>query len=81
MSLESYEGVAVGVAEFGDENTGEVTHKMISLSFKLIDPPKPEEPEHDDNYDMVFLSLPMAKSMLIDLRDAIDSIVNNEDFN
>lgn len=70
MSLESYEGVAVGVSEFGDEDTGEVTHKMISLSFKLIDPPNPEEPEHDDNYDIVFLSLPMAKSMLIDLRDA-----------
>ncbi|WP_417737228.1 hypothetical protein [Rosistilla oblonga] len=53
---------------------------VIGLSFPLPEPVRPDDPNHDDNFEDVFLPVSTAKSLLVDLRDAIDSVVENKPF-
>lgn len=74
-----YDCVCVGVAMGSNTEDGELT-PMVGLSFPLPNPPHPEDPDHSDNFEDVFLSVAAAKAMLVDLRDAVDSIVEKKPF-
>ena len=74
-----YEGVGVGVAEASLQEDGP-TSPVVGLAFPIPDPPYPSEPDHPDNFEDVFISVSAAKSLLIDLKDAIDSIIEKRPF-
>ncbi len=74
-----YDIVCVGVASVSAEEGGEPV-PVIGLSFPLPEPVRPDDPNHDDNFEDVFLPVSTAKSLLVDLRDAIDSVVENKPF-
>jgi hypothetical protein len=65
-----YEVVCVGTATVND---GGKEKPVIGLSFPIANPPKPDDPEADENYEDVFISIAAAKAMLVDLRDAIEA--------
>lgn len=73
-----YESVCVGVASVSSEENG--PQQVIGLSFPLPEPLRPDDLDHDDNFEDVFIPVATAKALLIDLRDAIDSIIENKTF-
>jgi hypothetical protein len=74
-----YQEVCVGVAFVSDTEAGP-TQQVIGLSFPLPEPVRPDDLNHEDNFEDVFISVSAAKALLIDLRDAIESIVERKPF-
>ena len=76
-----YQAVGVGVASvaFSDEEDSP-TQAVVSLMFPKSVPVYPDDPEHEDNFNDVFISIPAAKTLLIDLRDAIEAATTGKPF-
>ena len=79
MNGKVYDAIGVGVATV-ESLEGEGEMDVIGLSFPLFNPPRPDEPNHDDNFEDVFMPVSAAKALLIDLRDAIESVVQRKPF-
>lgn len=74
-----YEGVCVGVASVSSSEGGP-QQQVIGLSFPLPEPVRPDDLEHEDNFEDVFIPVAAAKALLVDLRDAVESIVERKPF-
>lgn len=70
-------GVGVGVATISANGQQQ---QVVGLSFPLPEPVRPDDLDHDDNFEDVFIPVAAAKALLIDLRDAIESIVERKPF-
>lgn len=53
---------------------------VVSLAFPKENPPYPDEQENMENFDEVLLTVAAAKALIVDVRDALDSILNGTDF-
>lgn len=69
-------GIGVGVALARDPNSG-ASMKVIGLSIPK-DVQVNADPEHEDNFDTVFIPVDVAKALLIDLTDAVESITHGK---
>ena len=76
-----YEAVGVGVASVSMDENAEKGTMVVSLIFPKEVPVYPDDLEHEDNFEDVFLSIAAAKTLLIDLRDAVESAVTGKPFN
>ena len=74
-----YEVVCVGVASVSSYDGGP-QQQVIGLSFPLPEPVLPDDLDHEDNFEDVFIPVAAAKSLLVDLRDAVESIVERRPF-
>lgn len=74
-----YEWVSIGVAKLGDPDKGPLT-QCIGLGFPKEDMPNPDDECDPANYEDKFLTLAAAKSLLIDLKQAIDACVEGKPF-
>lgn len=65
-----YRELGVGVSKVTFDDGGE--QPMVSLYFWKLNA-RNDDPEDMDNYERVCITVPGAKSLLIDVRDAIDA--------
>lgn len=72
MDEQLYEEVCVGIGKV--EANGK-QQGVVSVCFPKQNPPFPDDPNHDENFDDRFLTLAAAKTLLIDLRNAIEDVV------
>lgn len=75
-----YEAVGVGVASISMDEDAEKGTPVVSLIFPKEVPVYPNDLEHEDNFEDVFLSIAAAKTLLIDLRDAVEAAVSGKAF-
>jgi hypothetical protein len=75
-----YESVGVGVASVSPTEDAEHATTVVSLVFPKEIMVRPDDPFHDDNYEDVFISIAAAKTLLIDLRDAVEAAVSGRPF-
>lgn len=71
------DGVCVGVATISVNGQQQ---QVVGLSFPLPEPVRPDDLDHEDNFEDVFIPVAAAKALLIDLRDAVESIVERKPF-
>lgn len=75
-----YQAVGVGVASVSLDEHAEKGTPVVSLIFPKQEMVYPDDPDHEDNYEDVFISIAAAKTLLIDLRDAVESAVTGNPF-
>jgi hypothetical protein len=75
-----YNAVGVGVATISTEPDSEKGQPAVSLIFPKDVPVYPDDLNHEDNFEDVFLSVAAAKTLLIDLRDAVEAAVSGKAF-
>ena len=72
-----YDWVGSGVATAIDGNK---RVRVVSIVFPIPDCPFPEDPENDANFEDRFMTVAAAKSLIIDLQDAVESITSGTEF-
>lgn len=71
--------VDVGLIEFSDQENGPV-QKGVALGFLSGPAPAEDDPNYESAFEVKCMTLPAAKSLLIDLRDVIEAIENGSQF-
>lgn len=79
MQVQVTDRVDVGVFETSEHENGPC-RKTVGLAFLVAPAPAEDDPKYDDAFETKYMTLPAAKSLLIDLRDAIEAIETGKQF-
>lgn len=71
-----YTSIGVGVATVSTNENAENGSRAVSLIFPKDVPVYPDDPHHEENFEEVFMSISAAKSLLIDLNDAVNAAIS-----
>lgn len=56
------------------------TLKAVVLEWPKVEPVNTDDLESPDNFETLFMTLPCAKQLLVDLQGAVDEVVSGKAF-